>query len=202
MPCRGGTDGQGGWSDMFLTVLFFLSTLLTLSCGIMVVIVRNLMHSCMALLGCLIGVAGLYVTLGADFVAAVQFMVYVGGVIILMLFAIMLTGNKSDEKSNLSLTPAMGNRRTLTLGLITALVFFLSVGKILLGMFGVGLGQKALPATSSLFKSTVSEIGTLLLTDHVLAFEMSSILLLGALIGAAIIARPEMSKKREVEERS
>ena len=65
---------------MFLIILFTLSALLAISCAIGVVVVRNLMHSCIALLGCLIGVAGLYVTLGADFVAAVQFMVYVGGV--------------------------------------------------------------------------------------------------------------------------
>ncbi|MCY4644589.1 MAG: NADH-quinone oxidoreductase subunit J [Bacteriovoracales bacterium] len=181
---------------MFLTVLFFLSATLTIASGIMVVVVRNLMHSCMALLGCFIGVAGLYVTLGANFIAAVQFMVYVGGVIILMLFAIMLTGNKPEEKVGSFLLPAMGNRRTLTWGLITALVFFLSVGKILLGMFGIGLGKKTAPTDPSLFESTVDEIGTLLLTDHVLAFEMSSVLLLGALIGAAIIARPETSKEK------
>ena len=52
------------------------------------------MHNCVYLLGTLIGVAGLYVTLGADFVAATQLMVYVGGIVILMLFAVMLTGGK------------------------------------------------------------------------------------------------------------
>ena len=179
---------------MFLEILFILSALLTISCAIGVVAVKDLMHACISLLGCFIGVAGLYVTLGAYFVAAVQFMVYVGGVVILMLFAVMLTGNKNAEehkKSNLFLTPTMGNKKTILLGIITAIVFFLSVGKILWGVLYLGRAN-AFPAP---LQSTVEKIGTLLLTDHVLAFEMSSVLLLGALVGAAIIARPKAAEK-------
>ena len=175
---------------MFLKVLFTLSAFLTISCAIGVIALKNIMHACIALLGSLIGVAGLYVTLGADFVAAVQFMVYVGGVVILMLFAVMLTGNEDSEdqaKSNMFFTPIMGSRKTVLFGLVTAMVFLLSVVKILWRMFDFGEGNlNPLP-----LKSTVNEIGTLLLTDHVLAFEMSSVLLLGALVGAAIIARPK-----------
>ena len=184
---------------MFLKILFILSSLLTIAGAIGVVAVRNLMHSCIALLGCFIGVAGLYVTLGADFVAAVQFMVYVGGVIILMLFAIMLTGNQAPEaqgKSHLFFTPIMGSKKTLVLGVATAIVFLLSTGQILWRMFYFGQDQ----SEPSPFKATVDEIGTLLLTDHVLVFEMSSILLLGALVGAAIIARPRILKTSELAE--
>lgn len=179
---------------MFLKILFTLSALLTVLCAVSVVVVKNLMHACIALLGCFIGIAGLYVTLGADFVAVVQFMVYVGGVIILMLFAIMLTGNKGPEgqgKSHIFLTPIMGNKKTMILGGITATVFLLSMGKILWQMFYFA-GENSTPVP---FRSTVNEIGTLLLTDHVLVFEMSSILLLGALVGAAIIARPKVLKR-------
>jgi NADH-quinone oxidoreductase subunit J len=76
---------------VFLNILFILSTILTLVSSVLAVVTRDIMHSCIYLLGALLGVAGLYVTLGADFVAASQIMVYVGGVVILMLFAVMLT---------------------------------------------------------------------------------------------------------------
>lgn len=179
---------------MFLKVLFTLSAFLTIFGAIGVIAVKNIMHACIALLGSLIGVAGLYVTLGADFVAAVQFMVYVGGIIILMLFAVMLTENKDSEdqaRAHIFFTPIMGNTKTIILGVMTAMVFLLSVGKILWRIFDFSEKHVSL----SPFKSTVNEIGTLLLTDHVLAFEMSSILLLGSLIGAAIIARPKVLQK-------
>ena len=185
---------------MFLKILFTASALLTVSSAIGVVVVKNLVHSCIALLGCFIGVAGLYVTLGADFVAAVQFMVYVGGVIILMLFAIMLTGNregKNPKKSQIFLTPIMGNKKTIALGAAMAIVFMLSVGKILWGILGFSNAKGMSPAP---FGPTVDKIGTLLLTDHVLAFEMASVLLLGALIGAAIIARPKTLENERGED--
>ncbi len=77
---------------MFIEILFAMSAILTLGGATGVVISKNIMHACIYLLASLIGIAGLYATLGADFVAVTQIMVYVGGVVILMLFAIMLTG--------------------------------------------------------------------------------------------------------------
>ena len=190
---------------MFLNVLFILSALFTISCALGVVILRSLMHSCMALLGCFIGVAGLYVTLGADFIAVVQFMVYVGGVVILMLFAIMLTGRgnsqSKSEKIKGIITPLMGSKRTVVIGVGVAVVFLLSTIKILWTMMALG-GQASEVKNigKNSFGSTVDEVGSLLLTDHVLAFEFASVLLLGALIGAAIIARPKAGVERELGE--
>jgi NADH-quinone oxidoreductase subunit J len=145
------------------------------------------MHSCIYLLGALLGVAGLYVTLGADFVAASQIMVYVGGVVILMLFAVMLTGGKTlteFPRNGESQSPLMGNRKTYIFGLISAIVFCLSSYKIFHGVLKASEGTKV-----DSFQSTVEGIGMALVTDHVLAFEISSVLLLGALIGAAMISR-------------
>ena len=73
---------------MFAYLLFGMSALLTVGCAIAVAVTKNIMHSCIFLLGTLLGMAGLYATLGADFVAVTQIMVYVGGIVILMLFAI------------------------------------------------------------------------------------------------------------------
>lgn len=149
------------------------------------------MHSCIFLLGSLVGVAGLYVTMGADFVAATQIMVYVGGIVILMLFAVMLTGGKdfvSRAQALMGLIPSMGNKFTYTLGVIASIVLVFSTFNIFANL------AKALPGVKVMDnENTVAAIGKLLVTDHVLAFELSSILLLGALIGAAIIARPKKS---------
>lgn len=175
---------------MFEELLFFMSAALTIGCSLFVVGSKNLMHSCIFLLGALFGVAGLYATLGADFLAATQLVVYAGGVVILMLFAVMLTGG-SDNKENrfgIEKIPAMGNTKTYIIGAFSALVIAGVILKILASYMRF-YEQGELPP----FTSTVTEIGTLLITDHVLAFEISSILLLGALIGAAVIARPRRS---------
>ncbi len=174
---------------MFLQILFLCSAALTIGCAIAVAATRNIMHSCVFLLGTLIGIAGLYATMGADFVAVTQIMVYVGGIVILMLFAVMLTGGKdfvSRAQNLLGLAPAMGNKWTYALGGLVGVVFVLTNVKLLLGVVNT------VPAKSfgNEYPSTVSEIGHLLVKDHVLAFELSSVLLLGALVGAAIIARP------------
>ena len=174
---------------MFLQVLFISSAVLTVGCALGVLMVKNIMHSCVFLLGSLMGVAGLYATLGADFVAITQIMVYVGGVVILMLFAVMLTGGNdfiSRAQNLLGLPTSMGNKWTYAIGLLVGLVFLLTNVQLIMGL------TKNLPTKTitNEFPSTVAQIGHLLVKDHILAFEMSSILLLGALVGAAIIARP------------
>jgi NADH-quinone oxidoreductase subunit J len=174
---------------MFLQFLFIASAFLTLACTVAVLVTKNLMHSCVFLLGTLIGVAGLYATLGADFVAVTQIMVYMGGVVILMLFAVMLTGGKdfvSRAQTLLGLPATMGNKWTYGLGLLVGVVFLLTNVKLLSNVI------TTLPTAEikNDFPSTVSQLGHLLVKDHVLAFEISSVLLLGALVGAAIIARP------------
>lgn len=174
---------------MFLQLLFICSAVLTVGCALGVLLTKNIMHSCIFLLGTLVGIAGLYATLGADFVAVTQIMVYMGGVVILMLFAVMLTGGKdfvSRAQNLLGLPASMGNKRTYGIALFVGLVFLLTNIKLFTNI------SKTLPVKEigNDYPSTVSQIGHLLIKDHVLAFEISSVLLLGALVGAAIIARP------------
>lgn len=183
---------------MFDNVLFFVSAFMTVAGAVMVVLEKNLMHACIFLLLSLIGTAGLYLTLNADFIAATQLVVYVGGVVILMLFAIMLTGggleSRKDRLSNLlDFIPPMGNVKSYSYATVTALVFLW----VSYSIVDSAPGLKNLVQEPTGFKSTVDEIGTKLLTDHVLMFEMSSVLLLGALVGAALISRPQRSKNLE-----
>lgn len=176
---------------MFDSVLFTLSAVLVVVGSLGVLFIKeNLMHACVALLSALFGVAGLYATLGGDFLAATQLVVYVGGVVILMLFAVMLTGGGASRENRFGIEkiPAMGNIKTYIIAGLNVSVISLVVIRL---MANVMKDYEAIQLPA--YKSTVDQIGTLLVTDHVLAFEISSILLLGALVGAAVIARPRRS---------
>lgn len=172
---------------MFSNTLFLASALLTIGGALAVVISKNLMHACVYLLASLFGVAGLYACIGADFLAATQLVVYAGGVVILMLFAIMLTGGSGNRvnKYGLEKIPAMGNTKTFFFAGFATLVSAAVLIKVLLPVF-----RNNAATTISANTPSVEKIGTLLATDHILAFEISSVLLLGALIGAAVISRP------------
>lgn len=176
---------------MFIDIMFILSAVLTVGSAFLVATSKNLMHSCIFLLACLFGVAGLYATLGADFLAATQLVVYGGGIIVLILFAVMLTGGAQDfvNKFGIDKIPSMGSVKTYTIaGLVVVVVSYI-IMKILAPVF-----KTYAPGELPAFSSTVEAIGVKLVTDHVLAFEISSILLLGALVGAAVISRPRRDK--------
>ncbi len=176
---------------MFTDTLFLLSAVLTLGGAAAVVYSDNLMHACIYLLASLFGVAGLYACIGADFLAATQLVVYAGGVVILMLFAIMLTGGAANKfnRYGLEKIAAMGNTKTYFIAGFTAIVASLVTLKILAGVLKV---QPNTILTAN--EPSVEKLGTLLATDHILAFEISSVLLLGALIGAAVISRPRKER--------
>src|SRR5919198_3933048 len=78
------------------TAVFYLIAIITVGSAVMVALSRNIIYSAFSLLGTFMGVAGLYVFLGADFVAAVQVLIYVGGILVLILFAVMLTHRITD----------------------------------------------------------------------------------------------------------
>ena len=176
---------------MFDQILFILSAVLTMGGALAVVFTRNLMHACVFLLASLFGIAGLYATLNADFLAATQLVVYAGGVVILMLFAVMLTGGiqAGFNRFGIEKIHGMGNAKTYTAAVASVVVMSVVIFKILRNAIAIT------PKGAMANESTIEKLGTLLVTDHVLAFELSSILLLGALIGAAVIARPRHLKE-------
>lgn len=174
---------------MFDEIFFLLSASLTVIGAVSATFTKNLMHACVYLLLSLFGVAGLYAVIGADFLAATQLVVYAGGVVILMLFAVMLTGGHESKWNRFGFlkTPAMGNKKTYFVGGLSAIVIGVVILKILRDIL---ILQNVAEVSENSFLPTVERIGTLLVTDHVLAFEISSVLLLGALVGAAVISRP------------
>lgn len=177
---------------MFDGLIFLVSALLTLASCIGMLFVKNIMYNCMLLLATLLGVAGLYASMGADFVAVAQIMVYVGGVVILMLFAVMLTGGKdfiSRAQNLLGLISSHGNKWSFSIAGAMAFILLLILGRLVKHMTTTSV-QSIMDNSS-----TVNKIGKLLITDHVLAFELSSVLILGALVGAATIARSSGGSK-------
>lgn len=158
-------------------IIFYLFALITIGSGIIVVNSKNIVHAAFSMLLTFFGVSGLYVLLGADFIAIVQIMVYVGGILILLLFGVMLTNkitNVEIRSGSTQVIPAI-----IGLGIFTAVLFY------------VVSATNWKTESSQLPFSTASEIGTVLISEYVLVFELLGILLLVALIGAASIARRE-----------
>ena len=157
--------------------VFWFIAALTIMSAAFVVINNQLIYSAVALLFTLFGVAGLYVFLWADFIAGIQILVYVGGILVLVIFGIMLTNKiRSVRISHKSMQQGVG--AVVTLWLFIFLVFAMTKAPWALSDAVEPIG-------------TVRGIGILLLTDFLLPFEIISLLLLGALIGAAVLSRGE-----------
>ncbi len=156
-------------------ILFWFIALLTVISASMVVLNNQLLYSAIALLFTLFGIAGLYIYLWADFIAGVQLLVYIGGINVLIIFGIMLTNRISSIRlSQTNVQQGVGGVVSLWLMLLIGIV----ISK-----------TPWYQITSAEPSSTVREVGTLLMTKYLLPFEAISILLLGALIGAALLSR-------------
>ena len=156
-------------------IIFYAFAALTIGSAGVMVFSRGVIYSAVGLLFTFFGVAGLYVMLAADFLAVVQVLVYVGGILILLLFGVML----SQRITNVEM-------RTGTIQLLPAVVV---VGGILLILIRTVLGTDWKTTPAGDFEPTTAEIGRLLMTDFLIPFEIVSVLLLMTLIGAAFIAR-------------
>jgi NADH-quinone oxidoreductase subunit J len=156
-------------------IIFYLFAAVTLLSAFFVVTTRNIVRAAFFLLFTFFGVSGIYVLLGADFVAIVQLIVYVGGILILLIFGVMIT-NKITEVE-------------IKTGTIHTLPAAIGVG-LFTGMMGaVVLNTNWMQIDTPMPVSTLSAIGNMLLNEYVLVFELLGILLLVALIGAASMAR-------------
>jgi NADH-quinone oxidoreductase subunit J len=158
-------------------ILFYCLALLTVVSAAWVAFSRNIVHSAFALLGTFFGVAGLYVFLSADFLAVVQALVYVGGILVLILFAVMLTGRIGDVK--------VTNRSA---GMVPGLLLLVMMVALLAGLAVHTPWPVAEPGPAA---PTTAAVGNALLTTYVLPFEVISVLLIAALIGAVTLVRKE-----------
>lgn len=181
--------------------VFIVIALLTLGSGIMVVTVRNIIHSALWLIASFIGVAALYLLMEAEFLAVVQILVYAGAVSILVLFAIMLTRQVTGEGVRV-VFERWWVALLIALGLFGVIVPTLwqhgSTWEEASKLAQVGPAPVEGTAAASLQVATATEIGRSFMGEYLLPFEVVSILLLMALIGAIVIAYEERTRRRRV----
>lgn len=167
---------------MLELVLFYIFAALAIVSAIFVIISRNVVHSAAFLGATLFAVAGIFLTLNAEFLAGVQVIVYVGGILVLFVFVIMLIAverSEHERQYNRQWTIAL-----LTSGILIAeIVYGLYQGKDTF-VLPPAVIPPAAPVTGN------SElVGTALYTEYLLPFEIASILLLVAIVGAVVLAK-------------
>jgi NADH-quinone oxidoreductase subunit J len=159
-------------------LIFYLLAALTIGSALVVASSRNIVYSAFSLLGAFMGVAGLYALLAADFVAVIQILVYVGGILVLIVFAVMLTHRIDDV--------AVSNR---SVGRLPAALIVGAVGVIMgVSIVAARWAQKA----DVQVVPTTYGIGDAFLGPYILPFELASVVLLVVLIGAVVVSRKEI----------
>jgi NADH-quinone oxidoreductase subunit J len=160
-------------------VFFYFFAALAVVSGILVITRRNAVHSAIFLIQALLAVAGIFLQLDAELLAAVQVILYVGGIMVLFLFVIMLVN------LDISVRQVQFNRQWL-LGSVTALIVAAEVG------YGLYRGQEAFEfpaAPLDALQPNAQRVGLALFQNYMLPFEIASILLLVAMIGAVLMAK-------------
>ncbi len=160
-------------------IIFILVALFTLGSGVMVVMSRNLVHAALWLVSALFGVAVTYASLNAAFLAVVQVVVYIGAIAFLFIFAVMLTRKEIRDQG-----PQMNSNWWL--GILLSVLVFAGLFFLLQGWSGLSATAADLPAGFD----SISELGNALTSPdaYVLPFEVASVLLVAALIGAVYVA--------------
>ncbi|MFA6092828.1 MAG: NADH-quinone oxidoreductase subunit J [Elusimicrobiota bacterium] len=160
---------------------FYSLTAITLLSALGVVLARNTLHAALLLGLCLAGVGGLFATLGADFLFGGQILIYVGGIAVLMTFVVMLAGRASE------LHLRQVNDQWLAALLICG-VTFMGMQKII-----DSFSNTRAPATTT---ATTAGVGRILLDEFAVPFEIISVILVAALVGAVVFSRPRAKRDR------
>ena len=190
-----------GWESVF----FWIFSIAAILAGLLTVMARNAVHSALFLISSLVSVAALFILLGAEFIAGVQILVYVGGVMVLFLFVIMLVNVAAEEQGTAAIfnRPAqVGAALIFCLLLVLGLLFAINRGyQGLQKRDGAKIeqaaqnreAQQADLATSATGVSRVTKeterVGPSLYTYAALPFELASVLLLVAIVGSVMLAR-------------
>jgi len=160
------------------TFFFYMLSGIAILSGVLVITRKNPVHSALALILTLLCVAGLYLMLYAPFVAGVQIILYVGGIMVLFLFVIMLVNIEQAEKQK------QFNQQWLA-GILAAL----ALGALLVLIYVKGKAAFAFPPPPMPEADNTQRVGQLLYSNYMFPFEIASLLLLVAIIGAVVMAK-------------
>lgn len=174
-------------------LVFSIIAVVTLVSAFIVVTDRNLFHAALAMMLSFLGVAGFYVLLGAGFMAAAQLLVYIGAISILIIFAIMMT------RRLMSADESPFNCQLFFSFVVSVIVFALFSFAIWNWWAPLNLAAEYNSVSPERVENSVIELGRLFVSadGYVLPFELSSILLLAALIGSIVVAMPIIKGKQK-----
>lgn len=160
---------------MTQAIVFGVLAAIILGSALAMVLSKNLVHSAIFMVVTFIGVAGIYLTLSADFLAVMQILVYIGAISVLLVFGVMLTRRGDIATSNLF------NKYKLS-GAAVALLLFVVLGRLIMKSSWT-ISNYTVP------DSTIGPIADLMMNTYVVPFEVAAILLLVAMVGAIIVAK-------------
>ena len=160
-------------------VIFFLLAALAVLGAVSLILQRHRIHSALSLILVMVALAGLYLLMGAEFIAAVQIIVYGGAVMVLFVFVIMLLNAGEEERTNFSKLATFGG-----------IPLALALGGVIAAAIARSSGHLRPPAASGVMSST-KEISKLLFSEFVYPFELTSFLILVAILGAIVLAQRE-----------
>ena len=167
------------------TALFAVLAVVTVITAILVIVQRNPVASAIFLIITLFSLAGIYLLLNAQFIAVIQVLVYAGAIMVLFLFVIMLLNLEKEKKT------ITRHRLQKALGVFLGVILLAQIGMIFSAVFLEGTRGKFTPEQVTAVGNT-QVIARLLFTDYLLPFEITSILLLVAIIGAIVLAKRQI----------
>ena len=199
-------------ASLFMDIMFWVIAVSTIVAAVAVVQLRDMFRAALFLVVCFLGVAGMFVLLGAEFLAAVQVLIYVGAISVLIIFAVLMTADVEEGSPSHSLRLPVG----IVAALFAAMAIFVAVSTEWNPVATVATGAQAqdvqTPVTADkpgtteevavvsastvnkaeeIFSNTIPWIARLLIRDFVLAFEVASVLLLAAIVGALALVREQ-----------
>ena len=181
--------GQGVENSAFFDAVFWVIAVSTIIAAIAVVQLRDVFRAALFLIVSFLGVAGMFVLLRAEFLAAVQVLIYVGAISVLIIFAILMTRDVEEGSPSHRLSIPVG----VVAALFAAVAIYVAVATnwnlLEPAMQSESLGADSIDKIGVVFTNTIPWIARLLIRDFVLAFEVASVLLLAAIIGALALVR-------------
>jgi NADH-quinone oxidoreductase subunit J len=171
------------------SLLFYGFSTLAIVASVLVVGQRNPMYSVMMLIASFGALAALYITLDAPFVAVAQIIIYAGAIMVLFLFVVMLLNAPQEDAAGWDRTHPLRHPNVTRFGAVLAALLIV---ELVWALVRVGnLAQPVASAADAEAVSSVRELGRVLFTDYMFAFEATSILILVAMVGAVVLARRE-----------
>ncbi len=159
-------------------IAFFILSIFAIGGAVFMINLTKVMHMALSLAFTFLSIAGIYFLLDAEFLSVVQILIYTGAVTVLMIFGIMLTKHREESRES---------KRPLH-ELFALLMVVLLFGIIILTIYQVPIDTET---NSQLKEKHVAKLGEMIFTDYVIPFELTSVLLLVALIGAILLAKRE-----------